>query len=478
MRIRLLHRTLTFSHHPNKLRFSSSSSHQFSNQQQEILQKLRKIPSPLDPSRDIVYSGFIRDIQINKDRISIALELNDAYRTLKSQISNQISQEFGIPVRVYMANESSSSSSNSNSGIKHIVGVSSCKGGVGKSTVAVNLAYALSFACDKRVGIFDADIYGPSLPTMVHPKNLAFKESKMNPGKLLPLEYLGVKLMSYGFLKKDAAAIMRGPMVTNLLVQILKDVDWGDLDYLIVDMPPGTGDIHITLSQALKFSGALIVTTPQKLSYVDVEKGIRMFDAVKVPTLGVVENMSYFRCECCGTKTRPFGKGYLNGLKERFSIEKGFELPLLPDVSEFGDKGEPFFLQDNLDAGKEAREVFVNIAKTLDETCSNSEFRKVSTFVTFDETNHKIVVKSKDSEDIVLDPALVRRNCRCALCVDELTGKQILKPEKIADSIRPVKISPRGNYAVSVVWSDSHASSIYTFDYLTKLSKNQDRQEN
>ena len=203
--------------------------------------------------------------------------------------------------------------------------MSSCKGGVGKSTVAVNLAYAISTLYhDYSVGIFDADLYGPSLPTMISPQVTNLFADENDPTLIAPIEFNGVKAMSYGFASQNSAngkaAIMRGPIASNLVTQLIGNTNWGDLDYLIVDFPPGTGDIQLTLGQEVNIKAAVIVTTPQKLAYVDVVKGIEMFDQLKVPTIAVIENMSYYKCSNCDHKHKIFGHGYTHQLKENFGI--------------------------------------------------------------------------------------------------------------------------------------------------------------
>jgi len=227
--------------------------------------------------------------------------------------------------------------------IKHILAVSSCKGGVGKSTVAINLAFSMS-KLGKKVGIFDADVYGPSLPTLVHTEEYGLRADLEEPDKILPHEYDGVKAMSYGFVSKGQRAIMRGPMVSGLITQLIKNTSWGELDFLVLDMPPGTGDIAITLCQEINISAALIVTTPQKLAYVDVIKGLEMFDSLKVPTVGILENMSYFICDGCEKKHRIYGLGYTDQIIQQFGIKNAFEIPILPELSQLSDEGAPAVL--------------------------------------------------------------------------------------------------------------------------------------
>src|SRR5437660_1005426 len=218
--------------------------------------------------------------------------------------------------------------------IKHVVAVASGKGGVGKSTVATNLALALHMQ-GRRVGLLDADIYGPSVPIMfgvqnVDPQTTAF-----------PLDRLGIKLMSMGFLvKPEQAIIWRGPMVDKYLRQFLMALDWGDLDYLVIDLPPGTGDAQLTLTQAAPLSGAVIVTTPQEVSLIDARKGLEMFRQVRVPVLGIVENMSYFIGDD-GKRYDIFRHGGGKKLSGDAGVPFLGEIPIDPRVAECGDQGEP-----------------------------------------------------------------------------------------------------------------------------------------
>ncbi len=222
-------------------------------------------------------------------------------------------------------------------GVRHIVAVSSCKGGVGKSTVAVNLAVALRQR-GARVALMDADVYGPSAPLMLgideKPRPIA--------KKIAPIERYGIGVMSMGFFLDDSSPVIwRGPMVMGLIRQFLRDVQWGDQDYLIVDMPPGTGDAALTLAQQVPLSGAVIVTTPQEVALRDVERGIAMFRQLHVPVLGVVENMSYYLCPDCGERDPIFGSGGGQALARRFDVKLLGELPLVPAIREGGDAGRP-----------------------------------------------------------------------------------------------------------------------------------------
>ncbi len=224
-------------------------------------------------------------------------------------------------------------------GVSNIVAVASGKGGVGKSTVAVNLALAWAQA-GARVGILDADIYGPSQPLML---GLEGQRPSAPDGKhLLPLQAHGIKAMSIGFLVDATQALVwRGPMVTQALTQLLSDTDWGELDYLVVDMPPGTGDIQLTLSQRVPVAGAIIVTTPQDIALADARKGLAMFEKVAVPVLGVVENMSLHVCTNCGHVEHIFGSGGGQLMADQYEVQLLGELPLDAHIREEADSGRP-----------------------------------------------------------------------------------------------------------------------------------------
>lgn len=251
--------------------------------------------------------------------------------------------------------------------VKNVVLVMSGKGGVGKSTVATNLTLALA-RMGTRVGLLDADIYGPSIPTM-----LGITGQPVSDGqKIQPLERFGVKLMSIGFLLEDAksAVVWRGPMLHGALLQFLKDVAWGALDFLLLDLPPGTGDVALTLSQKVRASGAVIVTTPQEVALQDVYKSVSMCQKVGIPLLGVVENESYFVCDGCEKRHELFGAGGGQKIAEFAGAPLLGQIPLHPSVREWGDAGTPIV---QAAPGSPAARAFVSVAERLIESLSNRE---------------------------------------------------------------------------------------------------------
>lgn len=250
--------------------------------------------------------------------------------------------------------------------VRRIVAVSSGKGGVGKSTVAVNLAAALS-ADGARVGILDADIYGPNVPLMMGEKRRPQVSGAKGAEMIEPLEAHGVKVMSLGLLIEDAQpAIMRGPMISGILKQFVEQVNWGALDYLVVDMPPGTGDAQLSLVQTVRVDGVVMVTTPQDVATGDVRRAIRMFERVETRVLGVVENMSGFVCPCCGTRYDLFGTGGGSELASQMGVPLLGQIPLEPSVREGGDFGSPIVLsQPDSGAGKALQEVAERVRAAL-----------------------------------------------------------------------------------------------------------------
>jgi len=252
-------------------------------------------------------------------------------------------------------------------GIGRIVAVSSGKGGVGKSTVAANLAAALA-AGGARVGLLDADIYGPNIPLMFGERRKPGVTGERGAEMIVPLESHGVRLMSLGFLlEDDQPAVMRGPLITKILRQFLEQVEWGELDWLVIDMPPGTGDAQLSLIQTIRVDGIVMVTTPQDVSTGDVLRGIRMFERVNTPVLGIVENMSGFVCPCCGERTEIFGSGGGGRLAAQTGVPLLGEVPLEVGVRTGGDAGEPVVLAaPESAAGRALRDVAERVVEFVE----------------------------------------------------------------------------------------------------------------
>jgi Mrp family chromosome partitioning ATPase/DUF971 family protein len=330
--------------------------------------------------------------------------------------------------------------------VKNVIAISSCKGGVGKSTIACALAWELSQRGFKT-GLLDADIYGPSLPSLFQLQNpqVSSNEFKM----LSPLGYKGLKLMSFGFLLGDAPAVMRGPIVTRYIQQLLFQTDWGELDFLIIDMPPGTGDVQLTITQSVKLTGAVIVTTHHSLSLVDTARGILMYEKVQVPILGVIENMAYFLTPDTGKKYYIFGEQKAGALSTRFGIKTLVEIPIQEELSRDMSiyKANPY------------------VQKAADELLQALEKARLSQADLKDAgyRDGRVVLVFSDGREISAKAVDLRANCACALCISEVTGQKLVDIKKIPADINPTEILPLGNYAVGITWSDGHSSGIYPY---------------
>jgi len=319
--------------------------------EQTILEALRQIQDP-DLHKDIVTLGFIRDLKIDGGTVSFRIVLTTPACPVKAEMESAAREIVGsLPgvtaVAVTMDAEVPKGRGLGDKvvidGVKNIIAVSSGKGGVGKSTVAVNLAVSLALD-GARVGLMDADVYGPNVPIMLGASNA---RPEVDVNKLVPIEAHGVRLMSMAVLKPgDEPMIVRGPILHGLVRQFLQDVEWGELDYLIVDMPPGTGDVQLSLAQLVPVQGAVLVTTPQEVALADVRRALRMFETVNVPVLGVVENMSYFIAPDTGTRYNIFGEGGGLRLSEEYGVPYLGAVPLGMGVREGGDSGVPIVVGD------------------------------------------------------------------------------------------------------------------------------------
>jgi ATP-binding protein involved in chromosome partitioning len=314
----------------------------------------------------LVSAGMVASIAIEAGRALIGIELTTPACPSKEVIARSIEEAVGrlpglaaVEVR-FSARVLGRPNHPENPrlpGVKNIIAVAAGKGGVGKSTVSTNLAAALA-RLGAAVGILDADVYGPSIPQMMGPPERAAVVDTGN--KIVPALHHGLRVVSIGFfVERGGAVIWRGPMVHKLLQQFIEDVDWGTLDYLVVDLPPGTGDAQLSLSQLLPITGAVMVTTPQEVSVIDVEKALAMWQRVEVPVLGLVENMSGFVCPSCGHHEEIFLRGGGRKLAERAGITFLGEVPLEPAVSRAGDDGTPVVLRD---PGSKVAEIFLRIA--------------------------------------------------------------------------------------------------------------------
>lgn len=342
--------------------------------EESIRQGLSTIMDP-DLGRDIVSLGFVKEITVGEGEapeVGVTIELTTPACPVKDEMqadAERIVRELGagtanVTMTARVVGDGHQKKNAILPSVGNTIAVASGKGGVGKSTVAANLAVALA-RTGSRVGYLDADIYGPSAPLMfgLQGKRPDMYETPEGERKLVPLEAHGVRVMSIGFLMdEDQAVIWRGPMAAGAMKQFMTDVDWGELDYLIFDMPPGTGDIQLTLSQTLPLTGSVIVTTPQELALTDARKGLRMFQKVQVPVFGIIENMSYFIAPDTGVEYDIFSRG--GGEKAAADLEVPFlgALPLTIDTRVAGDEGTPIVLRDPDSAQAAA---FMAVAKNV-----------------------------------------------------------------------------------------------------------------
>jgi ATP-binding protein involved in chromosome partitioning len=322
---------------------------------QEVLDALRVVHDP-DLHRDIVSLGFVQNLQIEPSG-AVAFNINlttpacpvrddlrDQARLVVARLPWVTDVQVKMTASTAVARGHGSSSTPLIPQVKNVVAVASGKGGVGKSTTSVNLAVALS-QTGARVGLLDADIYGPNVPLMMGIKDKP--DVSGSNGSIEPVVRFGIKLVSIGFfLDESKPVIWRGPMVHGAIQQFLRDFDWGDLDYLVVDLPPGTGDAPLSLSQLIPLSGVVIVTTPQDVALQDVAKGMAMFKQLEVPVIGVIENMSYFICPNCNEKHELFGRGGGERIAKAFDVPFLGQIPLQLNVRLGGDEGQPVVIAD------------------------------------------------------------------------------------------------------------------------------------
>ena len=426
-----------------------------------VLNALRAVIDP-DFQQDIVTLGFVKGLDIREGRVAFTIELTTPACPIRDRFKEQAEQAVrrlpGVQeVRVTMTARARPQRKLENgSGLEQTAGilaVTSCKGGVGKSTVAAMLAVNLARR-GFRTGLLDADIFGPSAPTLFNLHETGVNNTPS--GYLEPRKWENLQVMSFGFMLGDQPAVMRGPMVSNIVQQLLHQVEWGPLDYLVIDFPPGTGDVQLTISQSVRVDAAVIVTTPHELSLADVRKGIQMFAKVEVPVVGVIENMAYFECSGCGQRHEIFGPAGSGLLRERFGLENLAVLPVRPAIS-----GR----LDSLAAAPEAAAATDAVVRAMGrQALARPEQPQPKA------TPTHIELRWSDGRVERVPNRRLRLACSCALCVDEMSRKPVLDPATVPEDIQAVELWTIGNYALGVSWSDGHATGYFPFQTLRELA--------
>ena len=480
----------------------------------------------------VVNSESLVSLKIDLSLLSPAAPSADATRNAASKVAATVAAQVGLslaglPHFTNRARPGIAAFGAAGFGLKDVrsaIAVASGKGGVGKSMVAVNLAFALAKR-GAKIGLLDGDVHGPSLPTMLTPQGGLGLDGgvvrDVSNGTIGALDVgNGVNAMSYGWVSprnergERRGVAMRGPLVASTLSQLTRLTSWGSRDALIIDTPPGTGDVHMTLGQLFPMSGAVIVTTPQALAMVDASKGVDLWAALKVKPLALVLNMAYYP----GGKlnTFPFGNGKKRALElmNRHGIphDRLFEIPIHEIISEAGDTGNPLVMggggsgeggdgggnDGNANIRYNLCQSFDSLAATIAEETemalwisegspgvdlqminkgdNNANADTASSVsATWSLERHSIVLRtfsSTGARETLLSPLAVRRSCRCAACIDEHTGVQRLDPKRIPENIIPLSITPVGNYGISIKFSDGHSSGIFTFAQLREIINN------
>jgi ATP-binding protein involved in chromosome partitioning len=444
---------------------------------EQVLEALRAVKDP-DLGRDIVSLGFVKNLKLEGPRVAFDIELTTPACPVKDRMREQARAavtaipgvtEAAITMTAQVRRGAPPARSlDGLRRVKNVIAIASGKGGVGKSTVATNLALALARS-GARVGLLDADVYGPSVPLMLGRPDAA--GGPKGEGVFAPAEVHGLKYISMGlFTAEDTPVIWRGPMASKLIQQFLAETDWGELDYLLVDLPPGTGDVQLTLTQLAPLMGAVIVTTPQDVAVGITLRGLRMFEKVRVPILGIVENMSLFVCPHCQQATPLFSHGGGHRAAADLAVPFLGEVPLDPAIVAAGDEGRPV-----VDGGAEtpAARAFTAIAERLaqqvsivnDATTRAARFQPEEVQV----TEGAVLVRWSDRHVSRFPSRALRLACPCAQCVDEMMGAPRLDPATVPEDVAATEVRPVGRYAFQFIWSDGHTTGLYTFDHLRGL---------
>jgi len=450
----------------------------------QVLDSLRAVEDP-DLHRDIVALGFVKRLSIDGGRVSFDVELTTPACPVKNLMRDQAHRAVAaLPgvteVAVNMTAQVRPASVTSDAGmrgVKNVIAVASGKGGVGKSTVATNLALALSRS-GARVGLLDADVYGPSVTLMLGGAEILGGPGEGEEDLIKPAESLGLKFVSMGlFTANDTPVIWRGPMASKLIQEFVSRVDWGELDYLLVDLPPGTGDVQLTLTQITPLMGAVIVTTPQDVAVGITMRGLKMFEKVRVPILGIVENMSTFVCPHCEHETPLFRRGGGRRAAAAQGVPFLGEVPLDAAIAAGGDDGVPIVVRGEA-AGPAAR-AFLDLAQELARQVSIVNAATAGVRFHPDEVqvgDGYVLVRWSDGHVSRHPTPALRAACPCAGCVDEVTGERRVGITDVAADVQATEVRPVGRYAFQIVWSDGHHTGIYTFDYLRSLDADAPRE--
>ncbi|PSQ19540.1 MRP family ATP-binding protein [Halobacteriales archaeon QS_8_69_26] len=327
----------------------------------EVLDRLRDVEAP-DLGEDIVSLGLVNSVELDDGTARVSLGLGAPYSPTETAIADEVRDalaDLGLEADLSARVDAGAGEGDVLSDVQNVIAVASGKGGVGKSTVAVNIAAGLAER-GARVGLFDADVYGPNVPRMLgatEPPKATAEET------MVPPEKYGLKLMSMAFLVgEEDPVIWRGPMVHKVITQLWEDVEWGALDYMVVDLPPGTGDTQLTLLQSVPVTGAVVVTTPQQVALDDARKGLEMFGKHETPVLGIVENMAGFRCPDCGSEHAVFGEGGGRRFADDHDMPFLGSIPLDPAVRTGDDEGRPIVLDPDNETGERFRDLAGEVA--------------------------------------------------------------------------------------------------------------------
>jgi ATP-binding protein involved in chromosome partitioning len=348
--------------------------------------------------------------------------------------------------------------------VKSIIAIAAGKGGVGKSTLTVNLALALT-ARGFRVGIMDTDIYGPSMRKMLKEDRLPHQKGDF----IQPALCEGIKTISMAYFKKDhEPSIVRAPIALRFISQFIQNIQWGELDFLLIDFPPGTGDVQLTITQQIKLTGAIMITTPQEVAVLDVRKAMGMFDAVKVPIIGIVENMSYYQPDPKSEKKYLFGKG--GG--ERLARETGSaflgSIPIDPEISHCCDKGISLFSGQSADINPSIQAfnaIAHEVVAQIKELGSSAAVMK--NIYQRDDFTLSIVWSNGKEQHLRLNE--LQKKCPCANCIDEVSGKQLLDVKTIKEEVRASSILPVGRYGLQIKFTTGCSTGIYSFESLRQM---------